>query len=569
MALTKACPECQKNGHDSKEDHLWLMADGKSWCCQRSEYHEDGKEYYEFIGKREKEKKDEETYEGKQSLVTLLAGSGGSSAIPEGDDDVFTAVDNGSGSTVKNIGEIGEYRSIRADVYKRFKYEGLLDSSGKLTGIQYELLESKTDRFLAYKIRKLPKDFYCSASTGKGTAIQFFGQKTFPRAKRLLITEGELDAMSAYQMLEKYRVACVSLPLGSNVSCLMNNPEYLKGFKEIYVSMDKDDAGKKVARDIANLIPHAKFLEFSEKDANDMLTKGKQVEFVSSFWDAEIYTPDTIVRVSDVMDKVLLKPTMGEPWPWDTLTDKTYGRNPGQGIYVGAGVKIGKSEFINQVVAFDIGRKKKIAVLKYEEPPFMTVKRVAGKLDGIFYHRPGVTYSDIALMATSQTMEEYLLMYPAFGKATWETTKEFIRYAALWGAETVIVDPVTKLTNHLNSSETENELRTLSDELACMAQDMGFFYIVTCHLKAPTTGPPHERGGKVQSYQYRGSRAMMENTYYKMGIERNKDPDLSEKEINTSTFVLLEDRNFGNTAKFPVFYDSTNQGYLEPTGGIF
>jgi len=560
MALTKACPECQKNNHDSKQDHLWLMADGKSWCCKREEYHESGEAYYEFIGKKET---DEETYEGKQSLVTLLSGE--STVPPEDTDGVPIAVADGSSS----IGAVGEYRGIRADVYKKFKYEGLMDSSGKLTAIQYELLESKTDKVLAHKIRKLPKDFYCSQSTGKGTDIQFFGQKTFPRAKRLLITEGELDAMSAYQMLEKYRVACVSLPLGSNVKALMSNADYLKGFKEVYISMDSDDAGQKVSRDIANLVPNAKFLEFTEKDANDMLTEGKQTEFVSSFWDAQIYTPDTIVRVSDVMDKVLLKPTMGEPWPWDTLTDKTYGRNPGQGIYVGAGVKIGKSEFINQVVAFDISRKKKIAVLKYEEPPFMTVKRVAGKLDGIFYHRPGVTYSDAALTATSQGMEDYLLMYPAFGKATWETTKEFIRYAALWGAETVIVDPVTKLTNHLNSSETENELRTLSDELACMAQDMGFFYIVTCHLKAPTTGPPHERGGKVQSYQYRGSRAMMENTYYMMGIERNKDPDLSDDEINTSTFVLLEDRNFGNTAKFPVFYDMMNQGYLEPTGGIF
>ena len=199
----------------------------------------------------------------------------------------------------------------------------------------------------------------------------------------------------------------------------------------------------------------------------------------------------------------------------------------------------------------------------------MTVKRVAGKLDGMFYHRPGVAYSDAALKAAAMSMEEYLIMYPAFGKATWESTKEFIRYAAMSGCKTIIIDPVTKLTNHLNSSETENELRTLSDELACMAQDMGFFYIVTCHLKSATNGQPHERGGKVQSYQFRGSRAMMENTYYLMGIERNKDPDLSEKDQNTSTFVLLEDRNFGNTAKFPVFYDSTNQGYLEPTGGIF
>ena len=310
----------------------------------------------------------------------------------------------------------------------------------------------------------------------------------------------------------------------------------------------------------------AKFMSFSEKDANDMLTKGKEAEFINAIFTAEIFKPDTIVTVADVMDKVLEKPVMGDPWPWPTLTAKTYGRNPGQGIYVGAGVKIGKSEFINEVVAFDIKRGKKIAVLKYEEPPFMTVKRVAGKQDGIFYHKPGVVYNDADLTRTAKAMEPYLLMYPAFGKAVWESTKEFVRYAALTGCETIIIDPVTKLSNHLDSSATEDMLRTLSDELACMAQDLGFFYIVTCHLKAPSTGPPHERGGRVMSNQFRGSRAMMENTYYMLGIERNKDPALPDDDQNTSTFVLLEDRNFGNSCQFPVFYDKVNQSYLEPAG---
>jgi twinkle protein len=400
--------------------------------------------------------------------------------------------------------------------------------------------------------------------------LQLFGQSIFSSAKKVLIVEGELDAMSAWQMFQggKYTkgVAVLSLPLGANLKAVSDNLKYLKAnYKEITFCFDNDKAGQDASKLMANLMPSAKFMEISEKDANDMLTKGKEADFISAFFSAEIYKPDTIVRVVDVMDRVMMKPTMGEPWPWKTLTAKTYGRNPGQGIYVGAGVKIGKSEFINQVVTFDVQRGKKIAVLKYEEPPFMTVKRVAGKIDGTFYHKPDVNYSDVALKATALSMQDLLIMYPAFGSATWETTKDFIRYAAMMGCETIIIDPITKLTNTLTSSETETELRKLSDELACMAQDMGFFYIVTCHLKTPYSGPPHERGGKVQSSQFRGSRAMMENTYYMMGIERDKDPLLTLVEQNTSTFVLLEDRNFGNSASFPVQYDPINQGYLEPS----
>lgn len=558
MSLSKACKLCQDAGHDSDGTHLFLMDDGKRWCCNRSEYHPDGKNYYESTdGKqRIKEDKEDDVYDNQLELHTLLM---------ESDKQQLAVPMSTPSGNLKDV-DI-EYRGISIDTFRKYEVRGEYDHTGSLVALSHNMYKVGSKDILARKIRRFPKDIKMSQATGKGTKLELFGQRIFPRAKRLLITEGELDAKSAYQMLKKWKIAVVSLPMGANVKALMDNAEYLKGFKEIYISTDQDDSGKKVSRDIANLIPAAKFLTFSEKDANDMLQEHKEAEFISAFWDAEIYKPDTIIRIADVMDKVLEKPVMGTPWPWETLTEKTYGRNPGQGMYVGAGVKIGKSEFINQMITYDVMNKRKIAVLKYEEPPFMTVKRVAGKIDGIFYHQPGVTYSDADLKRTAMGMEEYLLMYPAFGQANWKSTKEFIRYAALSGCETIIIDPITKLTNHLDSSETENELRTLSDEIACMAQDMGFFYIVTCHLKAPTSGPPHERGGSVQSYQFRGSRAMMENTFYMLGIERNKDPDQSDDEINTSKFVLLEDRNFGNTAKFPVFYDKIDQSYLEKSGG--
>lgn len=52
------------------------------------------------------------------------------------------------------------------------------------------------------------------------------------------------------------------------------------------------------------------------------------------------------------------------------------------------------------------------------------------------------------------------------------------------------------------------------------------------------------------------------------GIERNKDPDLSEKERNTSNIVLLEDRKYGRSGYFKVFYDMRTGDYLEPPEGF-
>ncbi len=62
---------------------------------------------------------------------------------------------------------------------------------------------------------------------------------------------------------------------------------------------------------------------------------------------------------------------------------------------------------------------------------------------------------------------------------------------------------------------------------------------------------------------------MMEKTYYMLGIERDKSSELSMEERNTSTFVLLEDRSFGQTGRFEVFYDDNTGAYLERDIGEF
>lgn len=73
----------------------------------------------------------------------------------------------------------------------------------------------------------------------------------------------------------------------------------------------------------------------------------------------------------------------------------------------------------------------------------------------------------------------------------------------------------------------------------------------------------------VLAHRARGNvLAGQKNTYYMIGIERNKDPTLSPKERNTSYFVILDDRKHGRGGKFPVFYDIDTGDYLEPPEGF-
>lgn len=314
----KECPECAKGGHDKTKNHLFLMADGKRWCCLRSDKHESGEVYYEDANKKEEEIEDVQS-----SIDSLIEPE--ESFSPVETEEVFTP-----------SSKLDGYRGIKEATYKKFGVKG--ETKGKsLISLTHSLLRSSDLKEITTKTRKLPKKFFVSGST-KDEPVAFFGQHLWTRAKRLLITEGELDALSAYQMLDrKYRIAVVSLPFGANIKPFIDNKEWLKGFKELYISVDNDEKGKAISKDIASLHPSAKFLSISCKDANEMLQEGRSTEYTSAFWDAEEYKPEFVVRISDVKARILERPTMGVPWPWPTLTEKTYGRNDGQGIYVGAG----------------------------------------------------------------------------------------------------------------------------------------------------------------------------------------------------------------------------------------
>ena len=58
------------------------------------------------------------------------------------------------------------------------------------------------------------------------------------------------------------------------------------------------------------------------------------------------------------------------------------------------------------------------------------------------------------------------------------------------------------------------------------------------------------------------------STYYMLGLERNKDPDLPLKERNTTTVVILEDRKYGRVGTFKLFYDIETGDYIEPPEGF-
>lgn len=441
-------------------------------------------------------------------------------------------------------------------------------------------------------------------------------------SKRMIfITEGEYDAAVLWQcMRENYKskdgnarkpnftVVSISNGTSNAVQNLAqkNNYKLLSKFEEIIVAFDADRAtetekakgimkGKDAVAAVYSVIPQMKVVDIPEDmDPCDMYTKGLSQQLFWAAMKPKEYVPDGFALYSQFREKAHEIPKLGKKWPWPTMTRLTLGRRPGEGMFVGAGVKMGKSEWLNQLVEHIIGPEgRKAAVFKFEEENEITCKKVAGKMfhkdfvnaEKVLIPQEDGTFRDIwgeevfegqrgyfkqeELIEATDKVGDNIIYYNNYGRAVWDEVKGAIRHAVIVeGCEDIFIDPITRLVQGMSASEANVELERFSDEISKLAKELGFWYCCFCHLNKPETGKPHEFGGQVQSAQFAGSRAMMRNTYYMVGIERNKDPELPMKQRNTSWFVLLDDRKHGRAGKFPVFYDIDTGDYLEPPEGF-
>lgn len=521
----EACPNCRSKGHDRTGNHLIIFSDGGKHC-NKCGY----------------------TANNKQDKIEMQVKTKSTDIKAIKDLPIKALQDRGIDQTTCELYGI------------RTAFD---ESTGKPDSYYYPI--TVRGSVVAYKQRKLPKTFSIIGQPLKGQQVEFIGQSVAVEGKRLLITEGQDDALAAYQMLSKYKQAVVSVPHGANINCFTDNKKFLAKYEEVIVCPDQDEQGQKLVKDLVKLFPDIKIMDITEKDPNAMLLNGKEKSFVNSYFKAKSFKPDGFVTVDDVFDEATRMPEWGRAWCWDSLTKLTYGRRDGEGAYFGSGVKMGKSEAVNQIVHYDtqvLGDK--VAVFKLEEKPSMTVRKIAGKIAHKQFHKPDADFTQQELIDGVEAIGDSVILYDSYGSTKWDDLKLAIRHAVVVeGAKTVIIDPLTRLTTGMVASDANTELERIADEISKLAKDIGFFYIFFCHLKSPQTGKAHEEGGKVRSNQFTGSRAMMRACYYMIGIERDKTVD-DPIQRNTSSFVLLEDRAFGNVGSFDVYYNRDTGDYLEP-----
>jgi len=144
-----------------------------------------------------------------------------------------------------------EYRDHRGITERTMRFFDVLtdiDDAGKEIRHGYKYPDGKS------KYRIFPKTF--TADPGLKTDV-FWGMNRFNggSAKAVTICEGEIDSMSAFQMLgSKY--PAVSLPSAQPKRTILENCyDWLNSFEKIYLSIDTDDKAEGFAIQLMNLFP--------------------------------------------------------------------------------------------------------------------------------------------------------------------------------------------------------------------------------------------------------------------------------------------------------------------------
>lgn len=448
-------------------------------------------------------------------------------------------------------------RKLSEDTCRKFGYQ-VGEYKGK--PVQIAPYHDKTGKMVAQKLRFPDKTF---TVVGSLKDAQLFGANLWDSGKKLVITEGEIDAMSVSQ-IQGNKWPVVSIPNGAAGArkALEKNIEYLSKFDEVILMFDQDEPGQKAVEDCINLLPPGKIkvAKLPLKDANACLVEGKGQEVVSAIWNARTYSPDGIVTVDAVMPLLEQPVEEGLPWFLPELTGLTYGRRWGEVYGFGAGTGVGKTDFLTQQIAFDItGLNQKVGVLFLEQRPKETLLRVAGKVAGKRFHVPDGSWTKEERHAAAEKLSDRLVMFDSFGQTEWDKVKAMIRYMVYEGCRLIYLDHLTALADTANEKES---LEQIMKEMAGLANELQIIIHFVSHLATPE-GKPHEEGGRVAIRHFKGSRSIGFWAYFLFGLERDQQAE-DEEERQTTTLRVLKDRYTGQATGHTL-----RLGYDSSTGQLY
>ena len=444
----------------------------------------------------------------------------------------------------------GEYRALEKrrlteETCRRYSYHVATSDNQTVQVADYK----RGGEVVAQKVRTAGKDF---RMLGEASKAGFFGQHLFTRNDRMLvITEGEIDAMSVSQVLNhKQPVVSLNGGASSAVKTFRKEAEFLEQFARVVLMFDQDAAGQEAVAQVAPLLRPGQcyIATCPAKDASDAIVEGKHAELVKAVWDAEEYRPDGIVDTSQLWDEIIKEEIYEQhPYPWQGLNELTHGLRKGELVTITSGSGMGKSSVVRELIYDLLSHGYKLGGMFFEESVKRTLKGLMGIHLNLPLHLHGYEAdpADMRRAFDAITKEKRLLLYDHFGSSNIDALMSKIVYLCQQDCDFIIIDHVSMIVSGIGDGDERRLIDNLMTSLRTIVSRFGVGMIVVSHLKRPE-GISHEEGGRTTLGQLRGSAAIAQLSDMCISLERNQQAD--DPALRNRTLLrCLKNRYSGQT----------------------
>ena len=441
-------------------------------------------------------------------------------------------------------------RQLREETCRKWGYLWGKDSRGR--GCHIASYADSTGRIVAQKLRYADKSFAWVGDPKAHTGL--YGSHLWKAGgKRIVITEGELDALSVSQINDN-KWPVVSLPDGATSAekCVRNNLEYLESFDTVVLCFDMDERGREATTKVAEILSPGKaaIVTLPRKDASELLQAGEGKVLSSCLWSAAEYRPDTIVEGSELWDEYATPiRTADAPYPWAGLNAVLRGQRVHELVTWVAGEKIGKTTVMAALEHNLLTTTSdRIGIIALEQQPKRTAMDLVGYEMGRRLHtceRVGAPSADerAAFDRTVGSGRVYIDRH--FGSLEIDRLLNRIRWLVVGKqCRWIILDHISMVVSGSDVDERK-ELDMAVTALASFVEERDVGIHMVSHLRRPSTGIPWEEGRKPRTGDIRGTSAIGQLSHAIVGISRNKRSE-DEDERSTMQLEVLCNRPFGD-----------------------
>lgn len=306
-----------------------------------------------------------------------------------------------------------------------------------------------------------------------------FGWQAIPEsARQVVITEGEIDALSVAQM----GFPALSMPSGTNnLAWIEHDFERLERFDDIYLCFDMDEPGRKAVQEVAERLGRhrVRVVELPTNDANDLLCEGGTLDLGA----AKELLPDLMERGDAYLDAVLAKlhpedypGAIEEQYetPWRKADDKLMFR-AGEVVLVAGYNGSGKSQLVQHLALQQMYHGHTVCYASLEMAGPSLMYRTTRQATGL--RQPTAEYA----RAVHAWFGAHLLIYSAGQSSKLDPLLGAFEYARQrYGCKVFVVDNLAKCGM---AEDDYNGQKAYVDALTDFAKATGSVVIVVHHLR--------------------------------------------------------------------------------------